>query len=113
MVCYFDSEWDCIWCCVVELNGDELVVCVDVFGVGFDEIGFEVVVCWWLFDVICVGMVDDDYVVYVDVFDDEDDDVCYVELVVDDGLVECICWLCVVSCCLIDVVGVFVMFVSL
>ena len=39
VVCYLDSEWDRIRRRAAELNGDEAAACIDVLGVGFDEIG--------------------------------------------------------------------------
>ncbi|MDN7904547.1 HDOD domain-containing protein [Burkholderia diffusa] len=60
VVCYLDSEWDRIRRRAAELNGDEAAACVDVLGVGFDEIGLEAAASWRLPDVIRAGMADGD-----------------------------------------------------
>ncbi|MGU7772507.1 HDOD domain-containing protein [Burkholderia sp. MR1-5-21] len=59
VVCYLDSEWDRIRRRAAELHGDEAAACVDVLGVGFDEIGLEAAARWRLPDVIRAGMADD------------------------------------------------------
>ncbi|KUY52428.1 HDOD domain-containing protein [Burkholderia sp. RF2-non_BP3] len=60
VVCYLDSEWDRIRRRAAELDGDEAAACVDVLGVGFDEIGLEAAASWRLPDVIRAGMADGD-----------------------------------------------------
>ncbi|WP_321808347.1 HDOD domain-containing protein [Burkholderia sp. BCC1993] len=114
VVCYLDSEWDRIRRRAAELDGDDAAACIDVLGVGFDEIGLEAAASWRLPDVIRAGMADGDgrtaHAASLD--DDEDDadndrqrsrDAC-----ADDspGRVR---WLRAVSRCSTDVAGALAM----
>ncbi|CAB3772488.1 histidine kinase [Burkholderia sp. MSh2] len=107
VVCYLDSEWDRIRHRAAELNGDESAACLDVLGVGFDEIGFEAATRWRLPDVIRAGMADHDHLVHADAFDHEDDD--HDAGPADDGPAERVRWLRAVSRCSTDVAGALVM----
>ncbi|KVV58013.1 histidine kinase [Burkholderia territorii] len=112
VVCYLDSEWDRIRRRAAELNGDEAAACVDVLGVGFDEIGLEAAASWRLPDVIRAGMADGDGGSAHAVGGDEDDidadrprprDAC-----VDDSP-DRVRWLRAVSRCSTDVAGALAM----
>ncbi|CAG2265071.1 MULTISPECIES: HDOD domain-containing protein [Burkholderia] len=109
VVCYLDSEWDRIRRRAAELNGDEAAACVDVLGVGFDEIGVEAAARWRLPDVICGGMADDDRATRADAFDNEDGDARHAGPAADDGSADRIRWLRAVSRCSTDVAGALVM----
>ncbi|TEU89575.1 HDOD domain-containing protein, partial [Burkholderia cepacia] len=102
VVCYLDSEWDRIRRRAAELNGDEAAACIDVLGVGFDEIGLEAAARWRLPDVIRAGMADHDHVVRTDAFGNDEDDLDAGE-VSDDGPTERVRWLREISRCSADV----------
>ncbi|MBN3826780.1 HDOD domain-containing protein [Burkholderia sp. Ac-20384] len=108
VVCYLDSEWDRIRRRATELNGDEAAACIDVLGVGFDEIGLEAAARWRLPDVIRAGMADHDHVVHADAFgnDDDDHDAGHAS---DDGPAARVRWLRTISRCSTDVAGALVM----
>jgi len=108
VVCYLDSEWDRIRRRAAELNGDEAAACIDVLGVGFDEIGLEAAGRWRLPDVIRAGMADHDHVVRTDAFgnDEDDHDAAHAT---DDGPAERVRWLRAISRCSTDVAGALVM----
>ncbi|MDF3081546.1 HDOD domain-containing protein [Burkholderia sola] len=108
VVCYLDSEWDRIRRRAAELNGDEAAACVDVLGVGFDEIGLEAAARWRLPDVIRAGMANDDRAARADAFDDEDADARHAAPA-DDGPAARVHWLRAVSRCSTDVAGALVM----
>ncbi|RQS72973.1 HDOD domain-containing protein [Burkholderia sp. Bp8963] len=59
VVCYLDTEWDRIRRRAAELHGDEAAACIDVLGVGFDEIGLEAATRWRLPELVRAGMADD------------------------------------------------------
>ncbi|KWN17264.1 histidine kinase [Burkholderia territorii] len=112
VVCYLDSEWDRIRRRAAELNGDEAAACVDVLGVGFDEIGLEAAASWRLPDVIRAGMADGDGGSTHAAAGDEDDidadrprprDACA------DDSAERVRWLRAVSRCSTDVAGALAM----
>ncbi|KUZ36876.1 HDOD domain-containing protein [Burkholderia territorii] len=112
VVCYLDSEWDRIRRRAAELNGDEAAACVDVLGVGFDEIGLEAAASWRLPDVIRAGMADGDGGSTHAAGGDEDDidadrprprDACA------DDSAERVRWLRAVSRCSTDVAGALAM----
>ncbi|KVL45959.1 histidine kinase [Burkholderia territorii] len=112
VVCYLDSEWDRIRRRAAELNGDEAAACVDVLGVGFDEIGLEAAASWRLPDVIRAGMADGDGGSAHAAGGDEDDidadrprprDACA------DDSAERVRWLRAVSRCSTDVAGALAM----
>ncbi|MBM2775013.1 HDOD domain-containing protein [Burkholderia territorii] len=112
VVCYLDSEWDRIRRRAAELNGDEAAACVDVLGVGFDEIGLEAAASWRLPDVIRAGMADGDGGNAHAAGGDEDDidadrprprDACA------DDSAERVRWLRAVSRCSTDVAGALAM----
>ncbi|MBN3801088.1 HDOD domain-containing protein, partial [Burkholderia sp. Ac-20392] len=107
VVCYLDSEWDRIRRRAAELNGDEAAACIDVLGVGFDEIGLEAAARWRLPDVIRAGMADHDHVVHADAFgnDDDDHDAGHAS---DDGPAARVRWLRAISRCSTDVAGALV-----
>ncbi|AZQ50596.1 HDOD domain-containing protein [Burkholderia cenocepacia] len=109
VVCYLDSEWDRIRRRAAELNGDDAAACVDVLGVGFDEIGLEAAARWRLPDVIRAGMADDDRATRAGTFDDEDGDARHAGPAGDDGSADRIRWLRAVSRCSTDVAGALVM----
>lgn len=108
VVCYLDSEWDRIRRRAVELNGDEAAACIDVLGVGFDEIGLEAAGRWRLPDVIRAGMADHDHVVRTDAFGNDEDD-HDANHATDDGPAERVRWLRAISRCSTDVAGALVM----
>ncbi|MBY4820632.1 HDOD domain-containing protein [Burkholderia contaminans] len=108
VVCYLDSEWDRIRRRAVELNGDETAACIDVLGVGFDEIGLEAAARWRLPDVIRAGMADHDHMVHADAFGNEIDD-HDAGHAADDGPADRVRWLRAVSRCSTDVAGALVM----
>ncbi|MDN7858933.1 HDOD domain-containing protein [Burkholderia cepacia] len=108
VVCYLDSEWDRIRRRAAELNGDEAAACIDVLGVGFDEIGLEAAARWRLPDVIRAGMADHGHVVRTDAFGNDEDDLDAGE-VSDDGPTERVRWLREISRCSTDVAGALVM----
>ncbi|WP_063548747.1 HDOD domain-containing protein [Burkholderia territorii] len=112
VVCYLDSEWDRIRRRAAELNGDEAAACVDVLGVGFDEIGLEAAASWRLPDVIRAGMADGDGGSTRGASIDEDDidvdrqrprDACA------DDSPDRVRWLRAVSRCSTDVAGALAM----
>ncbi|AIO34135.1 HDOD domain protein [Burkholderia cenocepacia] len=107
VVCYLDSEWDRIRRRAAELNGDEAAACIEVLGVGFDEIGLEAAARWRLPDLIRAGMADDARASVADAHDDggphgtalaDEDD--------PDGRAH---WLRAVSRCSTDVAGALAM----
>ena len=119
VVCYLDTEWDRIRRRAAELNGDDEAACIDVLGVGFDEIGLEAAASWRLPDVIRAGMADGDrHAKRVDLRDDDED-----EDEDDDGNTRCqrphdacaddtperVRWLRAVSRCSTDVAGALAM----
>ncbi|VWB88735.1 histidine kinase [Burkholderia lata] len=108
VVCYLDSEWDRIRRRAAELNGDEAAACIDVLGVGFDEIGLEAAGRWRLPDVIRAGMADHDHVVRTDAFGNDEDD-HDADHATDDGPAERVRWLRAISRCSTDVAGALVM----
>ncbi|UVE66004.1 HDOD domain-containing protein [Burkholderia pyrrocinia] len=109
VVCYLDSEWDRIRRRAAELNGDEAAACVDVLGVGFDEIGLEAAARWRLPDVIRAGMANDDsHAARADAFDDEYDD-RNAGHAADDGPADRVRWLRAVSRCSTDVASALAM----
>ncbi|MCU9958068.1 HDOD domain-containing protein [Burkholderia sp. BKH01] len=109
VVCYLDSEWDRIRRRAAELNGDEAAACVDVLGVGFDEIGLEAAARWRLPDVIRAGMANEDsHAARADAFDDEYDD-CNAGHAADDGPADRVRWLRAVSRCSTDVASALAM----
>ncbi|AQQ32015.1 HDOD domain-containing protein [Burkholderia cenocepacia] len=113
VVCYLDNEWDHIRRRAAELNGDESAACVDVLGVGFDEIGLEAAARWRLPDVIRAGMANGDHAAHADAFDD-DGDARHAGPAADDGPADRgpadrIRWLRAVSRCSTDVAGALVM----
>ncbi|KVN25545.1 histidine kinase [Burkholderia pyrrocinia] len=99
VVCYLDSEWDRIRRRAAELHGDEATACVDVLGVGFDEIGLEAAARWRLPDVIRAGMADDDRL--ASLVDDGDD--APRDTTDDDSPASEVHWLRAVSRCSTDV----------
>ncbi|KVO08546.1 histidine kinase [Burkholderia ubonensis] len=103
VVCYLDSEWDRIRRRAAELHGDEAAACVDVLGVGFDEIGLEAAARWRLPDVIRASMTDDDGHGLVEV-DGEARDAAD-----DDSPASEIAWLRAVSRCSTDVASALAM----
>ena len=105
VVCYLDSEWDRIRRRAAELNGDETAACVDVLGVGFDEIGLEAAARWRLPDVIRAGMADHEHLVHVDAFGNDDDDADHAT---DDGPADRVRWLRAISRCSTDVASALV-----
>ncbi|MDN7429512.1 HDOD domain-containing protein [Burkholderia sp. AU45388] len=108
VVCYLDSEWDRIRRRAAELNGDEAAACVDVLGVGFDEIGLEAAARWRLPDMIRAGMADDDHATRTDAFDDDNGDGRRAAPA-DDGPAARVHWLRAVSRCSTDVAGALAM----
>ncbi|WP_186139816.1 HDOD domain-containing protein [Burkholderia gladioli] len=56
VVFYLDSEWDAIRRRAAELGGNDAAACVDVLGVGFDEIGREAALRWRLPESIRAGI---------------------------------------------------------
>ncbi|MCA8274231.1 HDOD domain-containing protein [Burkholderia sp. AU30280] len=108
VVCYLDSEWDRIRRRAAELNGDEAAACIDVLGVGFDEIGLEAAARWRLPDVIRAGMADHDHVVHTDAFGNEEHD-HDAGHATDDGPAARVRWLRAISRCSTDVAGALVM----
>ncbi|WP_175967371.1 HDOD domain-containing protein [Burkholderia sp. BCC0322] len=108
VVCYLDSEWDRIRRRAAELNGDEAAACIDVLGVGFDEIGLEAAARWRLPDVIRAGMADHDHVARTDAFGNEDHDHATGHAS-DDGPAARVRWLRAISRCSTDVAGALVM----
>ncbi|WP_175951775.1 HDOD domain-containing protein [Burkholderia sp. BCC0405] len=108
VVCYLDSEWDRIRRRAAELNGDEAAACIDVLGVGFDEIGLEAAARWRLPDVIRAGMADHDHVVHTDAFGNEEHD-RDAGHATDDGPAARVRWLRAISRCSTDVAGALVM----
>ncbi|WP_423370553.1 HDOD domain-containing protein [Burkholderia sp. LMG 32019] len=108
VVCYLDSEWDRIRRRAAELNGDEAAACIDVLGVGFDEIGLEAAARWRLPDVIRAGMADHDHVVCTDAFGNDEDD-RDAGHATDDGPADRVRWLREISRCSTDVAGALVM----
>ncbi|AFQ48740.1 HDOD domain-containing protein [Burkholderia cepacia] len=112
VVCYLDSEWDRIRRRAAELNGDEEAACIDVLGVGFDEIGLEAAASWRLPDVIRAGMADgDDQAALAGPLDgdDDDDDRRRVPDASADDSPERVRWLRAVSRCSTDVASALVM----
>ncbi|MDR6500253.1 HD-like signal output (HDOD) protein [Burkholderia ambifaria] len=109
VVCYLDSEWDRIRRRTAELNGDEAAACIDVLGVGFDEIGLEAAARWRLPDVIRAGMANDDHAAHADAFDDEYDDDRNAGHVADDGPADRVRWLRAVSRCSTEVASALMM----
>ncbi|MFJ1210417.1 HDOD domain-containing protein [Burkholderia pyrrocinia] len=110
VVCYLDSEWDRIRRRAAELNGDESAACIDVLGVGFDEIGLEAAARWRLPDVIRAGMADvDGHAARADAFDDEYDDDRNAGHAADDGPADRARWLRAVSRCSTDVASALAM----
>nr|WP_057927814.1 HDOD domain-containing protein [Burkholderia ambifaria] len=111
VVCYLDSEWDRIRRRAAELNGDDAAACVDVLGVGFDEIGLEAAASWRLPDVIRAGMADGDgRTAHAAILDEDDDrdDRHRPEAYGDEGA-ERVHWLRAVSRCSTDVAGALAM----
>ncbi|OXI24257.1 HDOD domain-containing protein [Burkholderia sp. AU15512] len=108
VVCYLDSEWDRIRRRAAELNGDEAAACIDVLGVGFDEIGLEAAARWRLPDVIRAGMADHDHVAHAGAFGNDDDD-HDAGRASDDGPADRVRWLRAISRCSTDVAGALVM----
>ncbi|RQS17836.1 HDOD domain-containing protein [Burkholderia sp. Bp8998] len=75
VVCYLDTEWDRIRRRAAELDGDDAAACIDVLGVGFDEIGLEAAASWRLPDVIRAGMADGDgHPAHAASLDEDEDD---------------------------------------
>ncbi|MGC3024131.1 HDOD domain-containing protein [Burkholderia sp. DN3021] len=109
VVCYLDSEWDRIRRRTAELNGDEAAACIDVLGVGFDEIGLEAAARWRLPDVIRAGMANDDHAAHADAFDYEYDDDRNAGHVADDGPADRVRWLRAVSRCSTEVASALMM----
>ncbi|RQR58741.1 HDOD domain-containing protein [Burkholderia sp. Bp9125] len=105
VVCYLDSEWDRIRRRAAELHGDEATACVDVLGVGFDEIGLEAASRWRLPDVIRAGMADDDQLARL--ADDGDD--ASRDTTDDDSPASEVHWLRAVSRCSTDVANALAM----
>ncbi|MGZ2744232.1 HDOD domain-containing protein [Burkholderia stagnalis] len=105
VVCYLDSEWDRIRRRAAELHGDEATACVDVLGVGFDEIGLEAATRWRLPDVIRAGMADDDQLASV-VSDGGD---ASRDTTDDDSPASEVHWLRAVSRCSTDVANALAM----
>ncbi|MXN77978.1 HDOD domain-containing protein [Burkholderia sp. 4701] len=105
VVCYLDSEWDRIRRRAAELHGDEATACVDVLGVGFDEIGLEAAARWRLPDVIRAGMADDDRL--ASLADDGDD--TSRDTTDDDSPASEVHWLRAVSRCSTDVANALAM----
>ncbi|WP_175815793.1 HDOD domain-containing protein [Burkholderia diffusa] len=112
VVCYLDSEWDRIRRRAAELNGDEAAACVDVLGVGFDEIGLEAAASWRLPDVIRAGMADGDggsaHAAGLDEDDIDEDRQRPRDACADDSP-ERVRWLRAVSRCSTDVAGALAM----
>ncbi|WP_175916888.1 MULTISPECIES: HDOD domain-containing protein [Burkholderia] len=110
VVCYLDSEWDRIRRRAAELNGDEAAACVDVLGVGFDEIGLEAAASWRLPDVIRAGMADGDgaHAASADEDDIDEDRQRPRDACADDSP-ERVRWLRAVSRCSTDVAGALAM----
>ncbi|WP_107309656.1 HDOD domain-containing protein [Burkholderia metallica] len=107
VVCYLDSEWDRIRRRAAELNGDDAAACIDVLGVGFDEIGLEAAARWRLPDVICAGMTDPDHAARTDAFGNDDDgDAGHPA---ENEPADRVRWLRAVSRCSTDVAGALVM----
>ncbi|KVG27150.1 histidine kinase [Burkholderia diffusa] len=112
VVCYLDSEWDRIRRRAAELSGDEAAACVDVLGVGFDEIGLEAAASWRLPDVIRAGMADGDGGSAHAADGDEDDidaDRQRPRGVCADDSSDRVRWLRAVSRCSTDVAGALAM----
>ncbi|KAB0639169.1 histidine kinase [Burkholderia stagnalis] len=105
VVCYLDSEWDRIRRRAAELHGDEATACVDVLGVGFDEIGLEAATRWRLPDVIRAGMADDDQL--ASLAGDGDD--ASRDTTDDDSPASEVDWLRAVSRCSTDVANALAM----
>ncbi|TCW86818.1 histidine kinase [Burkholderia sp. SRS-46] len=105
VVCYLDSEWDRIRRRAAELHGDEATACVDVLGVGFDEIGLEAAARWRLPDVIRAGMADDDHLASLV----EDGDDASRDTTDDDSPASEVHWLRAVSRCSTDVANALAM----
>ncbi|MBR8056897.1 HDOD domain-containing protein [Burkholderia dolosa] len=102
VVCYLDSEWDRIRSRAAELNGDEAAACIDVLGVGFDEIGLEAAARWRLPDTIRAGMANvDGYATCGESLDNGG--ICCPAGAADDGPAGRIRWLRAVSRCSTDV----------
>ncbi|WP_176046885.1 HDOD domain-containing protein [Burkholderia sp. BCC1644] len=102
VVCYLDSEWDKIRRRAAEMHGDESAACVEVLGVGFDEIGLEAATRWRLPDMIRDGIADDHHHVNrVDAFGRE--------LAADEDMIERVTWLRAVSRCSTDVASALAM----
>ncbi|KUY89761.1 MULTISPECIES: HDOD domain-containing protein [unclassified Burkholderia] len=110
VVCYLDSEWDRIRRRAAELNGDEAAACVDVLGVGFDEIGLEAAASWRLPDVIRAGMADGDgaHAASADEDDIDEDRQRPRDACADDSP-DRVRWLRAVSRCSTDVAGALAM----
>ncbi|WP_175912956.1 HDOD domain-containing protein [Burkholderia metallica] len=106
VVCYLDSEWDRIRRRAAELNGDDAAACIDVLGVGFDEIGLEAAARWRLPDVICAGMTDPDHAARTDAFGNDDGDAGHPA---ENEPADRVRWLRAVSRCSTDVAGALVM----
>ncbi|RQR36967.1 HDOD domain-containing protein [Burkholderia sp. Bp9143] len=110
VVCYLDSEWDRIRRRAAELDGDDAAACIDVLGVGFDEIGLEAAASWRLPDVIRAGMADGDgrtaHAASLDEDDADDDRQQPRDACADDDRVR---WLRAVSRCSTDVAGALAM----
>ncbi|WP_322027211.1 HDOD domain-containing protein [Burkholderia sp. BCC1977] len=112
VVCYLDSEWDRIRRRAAELDGDDAAACIDVLGVGFDEIGLEAAASWRLPDVIRAGMADGDgraaHAASLDEDDDRDDRQRPRDACADDSS-DRVRWLRAVSRCSTDVAGALAM----
>ncbi|MGU7842296.1 HDOD domain-containing protein [Burkholderia sp. AW33-5] len=112
VVCYLDSEWDRIRRRAAELDGDEAAACVDVLGVGFDEIGLEAAASWRLPDVIRAGMADGDggsaHAASADEDDIDEDRQRPRDACADDSP-DRVRWLRAVSRCSTDVAGALAM----
>ena len=108
VVCYLDQEWDRIRRRAAELHGDETAACIDVLGVGFDEIGLEAAARWRLPDMICAGMANDDRA-GDDESRDDDRDADDTALAGSDADDEHAQWLRAVSRCSTDVASALAM----
>jgi len=116
VVCYLDSEWDRIRRRAAELNGDDAAACIDVLGVGFDEIGLEAAASWRLPDVIRAGMADGDgraaHAAHRDEREEDDEDErddCRRRAACADEGADRVRWLRSVSRCSTDVAGALAM----
>ncbi|KAB0636066.1 HDOD domain-containing protein [Burkholderia latens] len=114
VVCYLDSEWDRIRRRAAELDGDDAAACVDVLGVGFDEIGLEAAASWRLPDVIRAGMSNGDGRAAkaggaAGADDDDGDDCLRLHDACADDSSERVRWLRAVSRCSTDVAGALAM----